>query len=216
MTKTLYFPVMNNGTGLCRMEWASAWIRLGLSGVLGPYNIICETLSFPYPDGNANIATHLFLKSKADEMVIIDTDIVFTPKHVGMLLSHDVPLVSGIYPKKVMGLEYPIGPLESDPDPFSHNGASLCEVEYVARGFLRIKREVFESLKNLPDIVSYHCPHSNEDQLEYWKNFPGGDSDDFNFCKRYRAVGGKVFVDKRITLQHAGNVLYPIKGTYPE
>lgn len=200
--------------GLSRTRWAYSMMRAFLSsGCLGKgRRVSIEPFSFPYPEGTANIATEAFLSTGLDEMVIIDTDIVFQPEHLTMLLSHDVPLVSGIYPKKVLGLEYPIMPLPNDPEPFKLNGSNLVEVECVPRGFLRVHRSVFELMK--PHVTKYHCFETGAEAWEFWKNRVGGSSDDFEFCHKYRELGGKVMVDKRITLLHDGNVLYPIKGTY--
>lgn len=211
---SLYFPIMDNGMGLSRTRWAYSMIRAVLSNkCLGKGRIVSiEPFSFPYPEGTANIATASFLQTGLDEMVIIDTDIVFQPEHLTMLLSHDVSLVSGIYPMKKLGLEYPIVPLKSDPDPFRLNGSDLAEVECVPRGFLRVHRSVFELMK--PHVAEYDCFESGMRSWEFWKNRIGGSSDDFEFCRKYRELGGKVYVDKRITLMHDGNALYPIKGTY--
>lgn len=49
--------------------------------------------------------------------------------------------------------------------------------------------------------------------VEFWKTMPGGHSEDFDFCDRWRALGGKILVDQRITAQHEGSVVYPISGT---
>lgn len=207
---------MDNGVGVCRIGYALAMTTAAAS-VLRGYTVTFQASSYPYPDGHANIVTESFLESLADEMIIIDTDIVFTPKHLEMLLSHDVPLVSGIYPKKKLGLEFPIIPLPGTDtqSAFALDGENpLVEVECVARGFLRIHRDVFGSLDKHPDIMCYRCSETGRNTTEYWKNIIGGHSDDFEFCRRYRSLGGKVLVDKRILTKHAGNIDYPVKGTY--
>jgi hypothetical protein len=212
---SIYLPVMDNGMGLSRTRWAFSMMRALLSGCLGKgRKVSIESFSFPYPDGNANIATASFLSTTLDEIVFIDTDLVFQPSDVEMLLSHDVQLVSGIYAKKKLGLEYPIVALESDPEPFKRNGSDLVEVECVPRGFLRVHRDVFELMK--PHVPEYECAQTGLRSWEFWKNRTGGCSDDFMFCKRYRELGGKVLVDKRIQLLHDGSALYPIKGTYAD
>ncbi len=210
---SLYFPVMDNGCGTARKEHLMSMIALCGSSVLKGRKVIFDPLTYPYPDGNANIATWDFLESGCDEMVVVDLDVEFNPNHMAWLLSHDVGIIGGIIPKKQPGLQYSIIPLESNPDPFSGPN-DLCEVEVVCRGFMRIKREVFELLEGHPDVMQYTCLETQRLTWEFWRNVAGGTSDDFNFCRRYRSMGGRVYVDRRCTVQHAGNVTYPIKGTY--
>lgn len=209
----LYFPILDNGCGTGRIGWAVGMIAAAAT-ILRKYDLIIDPRSYPYPDGNANIATQDFLETDCDKLVFIDIDVVIDdPKKLDILLSHDVGVVGGIVPKKKPGLEYSIIPLESDPDPFSGD-TDLCEVYRVCRGCMIIKREVFEILKDHPEVTQYTCLETGRLQWEFWRNIAGGTSDDFNFCKRYRDLGGKVYVDRRCTLFHDGNVRYPIKGTY--
>jgi GT2 family glycosyltransferase len=168
---------------------------LGLSSVLNEYSVTVESISYPYPDGAMTICTDIFMKSGCDRMLIIDTDIIFEPKHVQMLLAHDVPFVSGVYPKKVRELEFPILPLDESTtcaDLFKESNPLLVEVAACARGFTAIKREVFET-----------CGAT-------WKNMPDGSSEDFELCGRMRAAGIKVLIDRRILLRHEGSAVYPL------
>src|SRR5881394_2294227 len=183
---SIYFPIMDNGMGLYRTGWALSMMSMLMHRCLKGRKLMMESFSFPYPEGAANIATAAFLMTDCDEMVIVDTDIIFQPHHMEMLLSHKVPLVSGIYPKKNPGLEFPIIPLPSDPEPFKLNGSNLAEVECVPRGFLRIHRDVFELMKK--DVTQYICPETLQPSWEFWKNNVGGSSDDFAFCRRYRKL----------------------------
>jgi hypothetical protein len=174
---------------------------LGISDVLNEHEITVESLSYPYPAAAMTMATELFMKLDADRMLVIDTDVIFEPRHVAMLLSHDVPFVAGIYPKKVPGLEFPMMPLDPSDSPtdiFSDdpNAKPLVEVAAIARGFSLIKREVFEAVGST------------------WNNMPDGSSEDFELCQRMRAAGIKVLVDQRVTLKHEGSAVYPIPGTF--
>lgn len=184
---------------------------LGMSGVLADRKIIVEGISFPYPDGAMGIATSNFMRQGLDRMIVIDTDEVFAPSDVENLLSHDLPIVSGLYPKKKPGMEFPIVALDGD-DPLADDGRVLREVARCARGFINIHRSVFELMQ--PHVESYECPEFNTREYLYWKNLPGGHSEDFAFCDLYRKLGGKVFIDYRIRVKHEGSCSYPIQGTY--
>lgn len=211
MSASLYIPVIDNGMGLSRTQWAMCMFTLGLSGFMRNRQIVTEPISYPYPDGAMNIATMEFLDSGCDEMLIIDTDIVFRPMDVERLLSHDVPVVAGLYPKKRLGLEFPCQKLHRDFDANPHENP-LLEVASTARGFMRIKRQVFELLA--PKVDTYIDDDTGKVCRQFWKTLPGGHSEDFNFCKMWRDIGGSVYVDQRITLGHEGTAVYPIEGTY--
>ncbi len=212
--RSVYFPIADNGGGLSRTKWSISMCALFMSGVLKGRDVQIEEFSFPYPDGCANLSSNAFLQSKFDSIFYIDTDIVFEPKHVAMLLEHDLPIVAGIYPMKKPGLEFPMVALKNNPRPFDKKDTALCEVQCVPRGFTLIHRNVFEAIAW--KVKKYRSLLSGRDEYEFWRNQPGGHSDDFNFCDIYRSVGGRVFVDQRCTTQHCGNIVYPIKGTYPE
>lgn len=198
--------------GLSRTSWAMSMLVASMS-VLRKYKVDLQSVSFPYPDGAMNIATSEFLESDAQEMIVIDTDIKFEPLHLEMLLSHDLPLVFGLYPLKKPGLEFPVVALDSnDKTPFAGDGPPLREVAACARGFMRVHRGVFEALK--PNMECVTCPQTGRQQSLFWKCLPGGHSEDFAFCNLARLHGYKIMVDSRICAQHEGSAVYPIKGTY--
>lgn len=201
----LFFPVIDNGMGLSVTAWAISMI-----GALNGRNFSVQGISYPYPDGAMCIATADFMDGPFDEMVIIDTDVVFERSHLDMLLSHDVPLVFGLYPKKKPGLEWPVTSLDGR-HPFSGQDG-LVEVGCCARGFMKVRKEVFEALK--PVTPTYTDTETGKTQWQYWRPLPGGHSEDFNFCNEYRKVGGKILVDQRIVMRHYGMAAYPIPGTY--
>lgn len=201
--------------GLSRTSWAVCGMAACL-GVLRQYDVILQPISFPYPDGAANIAANDFLNSGCDEMLLIDTDIIFTDQQLRWLLSHDEPLVFGIYPKKKPGLHFPhewLGeenPFSVGPNDILSN--PLVELKRTARGFMRVHREALIRLKNF--VSTYEDMETGKTCSEFWRNLPGGHSDDFAFCDNWRSVGGKVLVDQRVVAQHEGSAVYPIPGTF--
>jgi hypothetical protein len=212
MTKHLFIPIIDNGGGLSRTSWALS-LAVACLSVLRDYKVTFQSISYPYPDGAMNIATADFLESGADEMIVIDTDIIFSRDHLAMLLSHDVPIVFGLYPKKEPGLNFPAQELDGDANPFADDGrANLREVARTARGFMRVKRGVFEAIA--PEVESYTDAQSGREQRLFWKTLPGGHSEDFAFCDLIRKHGFRVMVDRRICTQHEGAAVYPIPGTY--
>jgi len=212
--KKLFFPIIDNGLGLSRTSWAVAFAGACL-GVLRGFDIILQPISYPYPDGAMNIATNDFLASGADEMIVIDTDVLFTDAMLRSLLSHPVALVFGYYPKKQPGLVFPMEWLTEE-NPFAQNPlpgfSPLVEVKRTARGFMRAHRSVFETLS--PHVRQYPDPDTGKPFFEFWKLLPGGHSEDFAFCDLWREHGGKILVDQLAGAQHEGTAVYPIPGTY--
>lgn len=197
--------------GLSRTSWAISLASACMS-VLRNYDVSFQAISYPYPEGALQIATQLFRESGADEMVKIDTDVKFESIHLEMLLSHDEPLVFGLYPKKKPGLEFPIEALDENKTPFAGDGPLLVEVARCAGGFMRVHRSVFDLLEPFVECIT--CAETKRPQWQFWKSLPGGHSEDYAFCDLYRMHGGRILVDKRICTQHEGSAVYPIKGTY--
>lgn len=206
--KKLFLPVIDNGLGLSRTSWAMSMMVACLD-VFRAYEITLRGISYPYPDGAANVAANDFLSTGCDEMLLIDTDVIFTPYHIECLLSHDEPLVFGAYPKKQLGLHLPIEWLTAK-NPFG-GIQPLVEVKRTARGFMRAHRSVFERM--VPSSRPYELDDDNTIRREFFRNLRGGHSDDFGFCDKWRKLGGKIFVDQRCIAQHEGSVVYPIPGT---
>lgn len=211
---SLFIPIMDNGMKLVRKEYLMSMIRMLVAGVLKGRRFMFPDITCPYPDAACNVATYHFLKSDMDEMLILDTDLKYTPQHITTLLSHDVPLITGIHSKKCLGLVLPIVPLESNPWPFAEGSPDVVEVEKAPRGIMKIQRSVFSELKRHPEVNACYNTYVEGDAWNFWQQTPGGESDDFNFCRRYREVGGRVLVDQRSFVGHAGGVVYPIEGTY--
>lgn len=216
MRKKIFLPVIDNGMGLSRTSWAVCFAGMCLDDTLRGYDVIMQPLSYPYPNGAMDIASNDFLLSDADEMLVIDTDVLFSSLDVVRLLSHEVDLVFGMYPKKELGLNFPIE-LLGEENPFSTTPLAegvnpLVEVKRSARGFMRVKRRVFETLA--PHVGKYIDAQTGKTFHEFWKCLPGGHSEDFFFCDLWRSHGGKVLIDQRVTARHEGTAVYPISGTY--
>lgn len=180
--------------------------------VLRHYSIEVRHFSNPYPHHSMNLATNYFMDGDCDEMLIIDTDLKFDASDLEKLMSHKEPFVSGLYTKKKPGLDFVAAALPDDRQPFASDGRPpLREFARVAKGFLRLKREVFETLKPHRDVVM--DPRDGTNMVEYWRCLPGGHSEDFELCDKWRELGGRVMVDVSVIVQHEGTVLYPILDT---
>ena len=145
-------------------------------------------------------------------MMWIDADIEWRENDIGKLLAHDLPMVCGLYPVKKPGghvAACPLGPWTDAPrDPVT----GCIEIKYAATGFLLIKREVFETLAAAyPESKITKTVDGGAWHLPWLHDFfptPIVDgvmlSEDYGFCHRWRAIGGKVWADPTIQLTHHG------------
>lgn len=153
----------------------------------------------------------------ATHLVFVDADIEWQAKDLVRLLAHDVDMVCGLYPKKMEPIEYavhvipnPMGLTTQNP----RTGAIL--IRNAATGFLCIKRRVFELMAEAYPQLHYRMAEVADPEEARWTyNFfdvfiDEGIllSEDYGFCKRWRDIGGQVWMDPRIKLNHVGSKVY--------
>jgi hypothetical protein len=161
--------------------------------------------------------SHLATEGLADgfeEILWIDPDTVFHPDAVERLRSHGLPLVAGLYPKRVRA-EFACVFLPDTPTLTLGVGGGVVEVRYVGTGFLLTRRSVYEDIARkfaLPScnkawptpVVPYFLPLTIEDDDLSWRYL----SHDYSFCERARQAGHKVMLDTSIRLWHVGTYTY--------
>lgn len=154
-------------------------------------------------DDTRNALVRYFLSSDCESLIFLDADVSFTPDTLLKLVDYDHDVIAGVYPVKKDGQDYPVrtlpGAIQSE-----HDGT--VEVEGVPTGFLKVSRECLEHLSEEAPV--YHCRGSDspyhlvfERTLENGIRFSG----DYAFCRKWRKLGGKVFVDPHMNLSHEGS-----------
>lgn len=211
----IFLPMIDNGMNLCRRSYAQCLLP-GFGPRLKLGDIVIEApFSYPYPDGAMNIVTALFMNSDCDVMFNIDLDMDdWGADEVNRMLelSEQHPLVFAPYSKKRPGLELALTGLipgslpETGPDGLWRAAAS-------ARGFMCIRREVFEVMQ--PHCEKYFEPQLNSEQFLYWQNMSGGHSEDFQFCERWRNLGGEIIVDPSLMPGHVGDFSFGKRQPFP-
>lgn len=157
------------------------------------------------------------------ELMWIDSDIGFEADAVERLRQHNLPIVGGLYPQPgSRSLACELLP-ETEEVVFGEEGG-LLEVKYVAAGFLHVRREVLETMRQ--QLRLPHCntrfsergiwPFFQPDTVEDPITFPSDGNvepitvrhryltDDFAFCWRVREAGFKIHVDTSIRLWRTG------------
>jgi hypothetical protein len=144
-----------------------------------------------------------------DELMWVDSDVVFRPEDVERLRSHRLPLVCGLYAKKSKR-EMACAFLPGTPKVVFGPHGGLVEVLYAGFGFTLTRRELHETMQrtlNLPDcnaafgerLVPYFQPLVVPQGAGFW--YLG---EDYAFCERARQCGAKVIADATIRLWHVG------------
>lgn len=159
-------------------------------------------------DDSRNYALRDFLESQCDCMVFVDADVRFDPEDLVRLIRYDRDVVAGVYPKKKDGDDYPVmfigGEIWIDKD-------GLIEVEGVPTGFLKISRPAAEKVsESAPKFVNQN--EETRHTLKISEVFKRQITDftrlggDYEFCRRWRSVGGQIFVDPLMRFGHRGNM----------
>ncbi len=194
----LFVPILSNG-GLVYPQYMAGFIA-----AFCHREFAFGLFSDPCSAGVLNRATHAFLGSDCDTIVLVDADVEVTSEAVDKLLSHDdLPLVFGVYFKKEL---VPAVCLEGLPgETHTRLNAGLAEKKSAGRGFVRIHRSVFEDLdrrEEIPVFTNYGFP-----MKAFWQKgvYEGRmEHEDWNFCRRLRAIGHRVMVDTDAIVAHWG------------
>jgi hypothetical protein len=165
----------------------------------------------------------------ATHLMFIDADIAFDPLEIERMLALNEDVVAGMYPLKILdwdeqallrarrgesletaALRY-VGVACNDAEP--HNG--FVTAEFAGTGFMLIRRAAIERMIEAYPETHYVAAH-NFTHAPQSRNFYAlfdcmiepetGHylSEDYAFCRRWRAIGGKVWLNTMSRLTHIG------------
>lgn len=161
-----------------------------------------------------------FLAGDCTHWLSIDSDIGFTPADVARICSHDELVVGGMYPLKTEspGVTWCGNSFVKNPEV---RADGLQPMRFMGTGFLCIAREVFEwlILADGPEIVYQADRPDGGTEYAFFRQGVVYDAElkkrrflteDWMFCHRWLAMGGKVFADTHVVLRHAGRAEWPL------
>jgi len=179
---------------------------------------------------NTIVAT--FLDSvTATHLMFIDADIGFSAAQVERMLAFDQDIVAGMYPLKAVHYDEAVYQRLDAHEPlelaqlryvgYFGDGHGREEVdgfiagEFAGAGFLLMKREALTRMAEAYPETRYRNAHSQAQPNPSPNQYAlfdcmiepeTGDylSEDFAFCRRWRAIGGKLWLDARSKLIHIG------------
>lgn len=178
-----------------------------------------DAIEFSFVTGNAGIVqarnqlASEFMDSGDDRIVFLDSDITFEPGALVKLAHRPEDLVGGCYRHKQNEESYPIMWLPDEGRGLWTNSSGLIEVQALPTGFLSIGRKVFDAFRaQWPDRMQAHMGHASYTYFQM--PFEDGHhyGEDYYFCKEWRDLGGKVYLDPEIKLTHWGFNPTPYPG----
>jgi hypothetical protein len=188
-----------------------------------------------------NSLVSTFLGTSATHLMFIDADIGFRPEAVHRLVTFDEDFVCGMYPVKNLdwakaASAQPATTEAELRESALHFVGEPCTGEareardgfvtgtYAGAGFMLLKRAVIERLVAAHPETRYRMAHTfprPKSEVDHYNLFdcvvePETGvylSEDYTFCRRWRELGGKVWLDTESRLTHVGP--YEFSGQPP-
>lgn len=149
-----------------------------------------------------------FLASEATDLFFIDDDVVWEPGAMLSMLRQPVDVVACIYPQRKDPITFNCRFIQERPELWADKETGLLEVDGVPAGFLRISRKCLERMKEEYASKRFADKYAPEGYAwALFDNIHNGDlyyGEDYSFCKRWRDIGGQVWIDPRILMGHIG------------
>lgn len=186
--------------------------------------------------GRSAIVARFLDNPATTHLLFVDADITFSVEQVTRMLKFDKDFVAGLYPAKIIdwnqlaqrfgrseesldeaGLAY-VGALCEGAEARRENG--FATGTYAGTGFQLIKRRVFERMIAAYPETKYKALHAFPRPSQPSDNLyalfdcmiePETGvylSEDFAFCRRWRAIGGEIWLDLDSKLNHSGSYTY--------
>lgn len=150
-----------------------------------------------------NDLVQMALESDCTDLIFIDADQGWEPDWIYRLLASSHDVIGGAVVKKSTQVAFNVKAL----DTLHITSDGLMEVECLGTGFLRLSRAALQAVWDVSET------YSNSDKLNrmvFDIKVVDGEliSEDNVFCQKWRALGGKVWVDTTMTCSHVGTIRY--------
>ena len=228
---------------------------LDLQNVMSKYGIETK-FSFLFNESlitrARNYLVDEFLRSECTHLLFIDSDINYAAQDVVALMALDKDVIGGPYPKKAINWENIAKAARQHPDmdpqeleklvgqyvfnvvkgTKSFSVTEPLEVMEIGTGFMMVKREVFDKMKEAYPNIHYKPDHVGQKNfdgsryihayfdtvIDYKESITGGGSDrylseDYMFCQMWRKIGGQIWLCPWMKTQHVGT--YAFSGNMP-
>lgn len=144
-------------------------------------------------------------ETDAEKIVFVDADVGWRAGSMLHLLRHDADIVAGGVRRRCDPEDYAITYLESGVEQDTKTG--LIEIDSIGMAFTAITRKCLETFREKTPELAYEF---NGKRMHGFYQCPinGGLAvgEDVFFCRKWREMGGKVFLDPRHWLTHSDGV----------
>jgi hypothetical protein len=156
-------------------------------------------------DDARNSLVRSFLMGDYTDLVFVDGDVGFPAENLLRLVRHKADVLAGVYPKKGDD-SWPVWPL---PGERWLTPEGLLAVEGAPTGFMLITRSALEKLVEAHKDRQFFGQGQTEGTpytILFERTYEDGHrwSGDYSFCRKWRKLGGKVFVDPEMDFCHVG------------
>lgn len=202
------------------LEFQAALIMAGLTQT-PMFEFAMQESNLPF--GRNRILAQ-FMASECTDLICIDADNSSDCASLMRLVCHPVDFVGAMYLKKVQNpatgalMEKWAGEFLDSPDDGRLQGYNadlgLLEVKRLPAGFMRITRKAVQRMINECGVVEYDHDLPDGRVLHIhrlFENFWDGKQDvgeDFTFCDRWRSIGGQVWCDPELKVDHHGPAVW--------
>lgn len=161
-----------------------------------------------------NAIVSLFLKSDCTDLLLIDSDISWNFGHIKQLVSHKKDFVAAAYrgktdDRQLYFIQWPEKKdMFIDPDV----GIPLLKVDGTSIGFCRLTRPCVEKLVESLNGHHFVDPLYPDEVLHWLIDFEHENGvrleEGYSLCRRWRRLGGEIWLDPTINLGHMGYKVY--------
>jgi hypothetical protein len=181
--------------------------------------------------GRNTLVTTFLDNPTATHLMFIDADIGFTTDQVERMLALNVPVSAGAYPLKILHYDQTVNDRVAAGEGLQtaqlRYVGSACDgmlleerdgfitAEFAGTGFMLIQRRALEEMMKAYPETRFTASHNRATPNPSPNQYALFDciiepetghylSEDYTFCKRWRAIGGKVWLDTQSQLIHVG------------
>lgn len=154
-----------------------------------------------------------FLAGDGDVLFFIDQDMAWSPDGFLRVAQADQPVVAAAYPMKNNWGEWTAQLVRADGElvgtPRADGTGHLIEAEMIPMGFTRITRDALMVMREKRREHDWPNPMAPGKFMHNWFATPpspteGLIGEDVWFSREWRRIGGKLWVEPDVTLQHIG------------
>lgn len=202
--------------GMCSEPTFTGLLRFAIIATKLKINFTMDTIynESLIPRARNNLVAKFLSCPTATHLLFIDVDLGFDAEAILQLLCNNQDIVGGLYPKKSLPISYVVNTVKQP----NNIGENMVEVSTLGTGFMMIKRHVIEKM------IAAHPELKYKDDIGYNKDCESNMyalfdtaidpnqhylSEDWTFCYRWIQMGGHIYADTSIKLDHTGFYKFP-------